>query len=438
MKKKTAGDAANIQTFFCQVDTYLGVKDYLRGGRCVRLVGVRKTDFNLLVQREIGDGVTAYVLDVDLEEFVRFRRPVYWSHWRDRLVEWLKEEDREPLQFRPWFRIDVIPDLAGVSYSYEAFSRLAIDRFRVFGLEEHQKVPDLRSLLPGRKRPESGSVMNAGRLGTASLGLAQLNPMLLPAHLPASQKTYRFSALHVGQGMCSLAYDDQNAVVFDAGAGTPVTRPRYLHEKGFRNDLEDIVRSRAVPYLVLSHYDYDHWKLLAWDEGLRAKVQVVIAPDVAGVSIAFFDKQLKGKVQREPSFTVILGSSGSSISHRSSPKHHDSNGNCLVTVVKLGKRTALVPGDYVYNRMLDDKKAWIVNSARSQFDAVIVPHHGDTASASDVPVPATQLAKAFFSAGNHKGYGHPKGESVSAHRNKGFQTVVKPLERYVVEHKLIV
>src|SRR5262245_33014842 len=105
-------------TFFCQVVTYLGVKDYLRGGRCVRLIGVNGADYAQLMRQEFGDGVTSHVLDVDLGDFVREVSPSHWSHWRNVLTQWLVVQEHQSLGGRPWLQLDVQPDPQGMSYSY--------------------------------------------------------------------------------------------------------------------------------------------------------------------------------------------------------------------------------------------------------------------------------------------------------------------------------
>lgn len=426
MKNAQGGDKVEPLTFYCQVDTYLGVKDYLRGGRCVRLIGVDQADFASLNQQELGGGVTSFVLDIDLSEYIRKVRSTLWSRRRDELRAELDRWEIISLGERPWFRVDLEMDAKGASYFYTTFSAMEPERFKLLKVAQVKSL-DLAALL--EKVPRT----------TARMLLVNSSEAFNIARVPIEMKgasPYKFSAFHVGQGMCSAVYNDSHAVLFDAGAGTPVTRKRYLTEQYFLNGLNTVIKSRSIPYLVLSHYDHDHWRLLAWDENLLNKVQKVIAPDVPGISVAFFDTKLLGRVHKWDSLCINLGSSGVVFGKRSEPKYPDANGECLVSLVILADRNALVPGDYVYQRMVSDGNAWIAGLQAMQFAAVIVPHHGDEASARNVPVPQND-AKAFFSAGNHKGYCHPAVESVTAHSKAGFKNMTNPYQPYIVEVPLL-
>jgi beta-lactamase superfamily II metal-dependent hydrolase len=426
MKNAQCGNGAESVTFFCQVDTYLGMKDYLRGGRCVRLIGVSESDFSRLRQQDVSDGVTSFVLDVDLAEFVRNLQSTLWSRRRDELSQVLAAWEKDALGDRSWLRVEIEADALGMSYLYATFSAAAPKHFKLLNVVR-VVGPDLGPLL---MKPPRGSTR---MLFSSRSGRFKVAPM--PIEIKGTPP-YRFSAFHVGQGMCSAAYNDSHAVLFDAGAGTPVTRKRYLTETSFKSDLKTLVQPRTVPYLVLSHYDHDHWRLLAWDEDLRHKVGKVIVPDVPGISVAFFDAKLVGKVYKWDSLRIKLGSSGEVSSKRSKPKLSDANGECLVSLVTLGGRKALVPGDYVYQRMASDGETWIAGLRSLQYSAVIVPHHGDEASALSVPT-AQAGANAFFSAGNHKGYGHPATSSEKAHLKAGFKTLMDRYQQDIVEVSLL-
>ena len=84
----------------------------------------------------------------------------------------------------------------------------------------------------------------------------------------------------------------------------------------------------------------------------------------------------------------------------------------------------MFPGDYVYSRMASDSNPDIVALSSSTLDAVMVPHHGDAASASVSVVPALPLSTyAFFSAGTHSGYKHPTTASLGAHATAKFDNI---------------
>lgn len=426
MQNSTGSSKGEASVFYCQVDTFLGVKDYLRGGRCVRLIGVNEADYATLSQGDVGDGITSLVVDLDLAEYIRRVKSTLWSRRRRQLPYRLAEWEDSSLSQRHWVRLEVEADANGLSYYYPTFSSVAPTTFQLLNIEGVEG-PELAQLLQRSAHPMSFMIVNGIK------EKFQVAPM--PAEVKGAPP-YKFSAFHVGQGMCSIAYNDSTAVLFDAGAGTPVTRKRYLTEPYFINGLRVLLKKRTVQYLVLSHYDYDHWRLLAWDEGLRNRVANVIAPDVPGVSVAFFDKKMVGKVHKWGSLHLKLGSSGKVSAKRSIPGKVDSNGECLVSLVTLGQSYALVPGDYVYKRIASDGDAWIANLKNLAYSAVIVPHHGDEASALNVPTAAGN-AKAFFSAGDHAGYNHPHPASEHAHGKAGYAGLKNRDQKHIVEVPLL-
>lgn len=426
MQNSNGSSKGEASVFYCQVDTFLGVKDYLRGGRCVRLIGVNESDYASLSQGVVGDGITSLVVDLDLAEYIRRFKSTLWSRRRYELPYWLAAWEDLSLSQRHWVRLEVQVDANGLSYYYPTFSYVAPTKFQLLNVDEVEG-PELAPLLQRSARPPSFMRVNG------------VNEKFQVAPMPAEMKgasPYKFSAFHVGQGMCSVAYNDSTAVLFDAGAGTPITRKRYLTEPSFINGLRVLLKKRTVQYMVLSHYDHDHWRLLAWDEDLRNKVMNVIAPDVPGVSVAFFDKKMVGKVHKWSSLNLKLGASGKVSARRSIPGKVDSNGECLVSLVNLGRSCALVPGDYVYMRIASDGDAWIANLKTLAYSAVIVPHHGDEASALNVPTAANN-AKAFFSAGDHTGYNHPHPASGRAHANAGYAGLHDGNQKHIVEVPLL-
>jgi len=249
----------------------------------------------------------------------------------------------------------------------------------------------------------------------------------------------KFTAFHVGQGMCSMVSGSTHGVMFDAGAGKPVTRERYLAGLQ-RNDLQSSVASLgSIPYFVLSHFDNDHWNILAWDKSLRDKVRRVLVPKVSkrsGRSVAFFDKEVIHKVEETAACTLSLGTSAFIEIRRSRPAASDSNGHALISVVDIRGRRALVPGDYVYARMKKDTEASIKQWAAGPYAAVLVPHHGDEESAKDVP-PCMNGGKAFFSAGTHDTWDHPKQVSIDKHELEHYRVIHKRTERDIISRTLI-
>lgn len=108
-------------------------------------------------------------------------------------------------------------------------------------------------------------------------------------------------------------------------------------------------------------------------------------------------------------------SAGSRIEvYRSKPSRNDDNGHCLISTFENKGKKALIAGDYVYDRFRTDANSDVKALVNEEFDAVVVPHHGDDESAFGI-FKARDGAVAFFSAGDHKGFGHPTATSRDNH-----------------------
>jgi len=252
---------------------------------------------------------------------------------------------------------------------------------------------------------------------------------LAPRYVPPPQSSGHFSltAFHVGQGMCSLLAGDEHAFFLDLGAGTPIRRPAYpaLQKNEVLSSVNNLPSGCRI-VVVLSHPDSDHWRLLDWDSRLAASVDAIVLPSRIP-SLAFKSQVLSGRVYSADDFVVRLGSGRDELRvYRSVPARSDRNGECLVCNVEIGGRNALLSGDYVYKRMSADGHAALSSLQSEKYDALVVPHHGDRASAKKVPVANTDQAIAFFSAGNHASYGHPHAKSRQAHIDRGYVEKAAP------------
>jgi len=218
--------------------------------------------------------------------------------------------------------------------------------------------------------------------------------------------------------------------LFDAGAGTPVNRANYragAHASGspLINQLRPEALALSSLSAIVSHPDGDHWRLLEWDSSILNAVKTVYLPH-GQPALVFSAPNVKAKVKGLIDASFVLSPKSRLDVFRSAPSRSDRNGECLVACAHIDGRTALLSGDYVYDRMANDKREDEAISllATASFDAVVVPHHGDEASAAVLPWPAQASASiAFFSAGTHAGYGHPTNASLTAHDGKGFAVV---------------
>lgn len=373
--------------FFGNIETYSAIKDYQRNGRCVRIIAIDEENYKKEILAS-EDGVTVSTLEIS-----------YWEFCRCELGKnrWLTNLARQEIDFREgtlsdrekWYRIEVAWETENRhGYAYKTFED---SEPRYFELISCTPADDRIELLP---LPEHKSRE------------ISLLPDPTENILSSGNSSWMLFSFHVGQGMCSLVSNGESGVLLDLGAGIPVTRSRYIHEKAFRNDLAQAVEPLSTLYLVLSHADQDHWRILAWDKAIRDKIIKIFVPKGAK-SLAFKDPSVIKKTVESTDLKINLSTNSCHIKvYRSKPSQIDDNGECLVSVFETSSKRALIAGDYVYHRFSTDHNPDIKNLHNLEFDAVIVPHHGDHASSVNI-VRSSNNAVAFFSAGTHRGYGHP-------------------------------
>ena len=237
------------------------------------------------------------------------------------------------------------------------------------------------------------------------------------------------NAFYVGQGMCSLltSANSEYGLLFDAGAGTPIHRNDYLKSNVSTNELFALTSNLTQLDLVLSHNDYDHWSLLAWGGDFLKKIKTILVPDQSN-SLAFRAKTIIPCVFGIRAHTNFI-SSNNKVKvdiFRSKPlRNRNSNTNCLITRIEINKKIALLPGDCTYHAMLmnsNDPAIRLLVHPNAKYDAVVVPHHGCLKSSFDVPLAANN-AIAFFSAGDHDAYQHPKQDSLDTHLFKNYTNI---------------
>ncbi|MGK5615778.1 hypothetical protein ACSNKO_02190 [Proteus mirabilis] len=109
--------------------------------------------------------------------------------------------------------------------------------------------------------------------------------------------------------------------------------------------------------------------------------------------------------------------------HRSNPNKVKKNNDCIIIKINFNNNKILIPGDYVYKEMYKDNNDNIKSIPTEKFNIIIVPHHGDEASSEKIPTPLDGNSQAYFSAGTHLGYNHPRKESIQGHEEKGFKVI---------------
>lgn len=398
---------------FAQLESLWAVKVYPPYRNCVRLIGVDRSAFENSSYNSPW-GCRTFVIDIDWRDI---GPPVFWGPYGPlgRFGPFLIEPEGS-LPPDLWFKVEyeVVHDFSS-SYAYPAFQSADPSYIRVRNVSEVRGTP-------------------VAPVAAAS-SVADLPTLDEQAHCS-------LTAFHVGQGMCSVFHGSRTGYILDAGAGTPVRRKQYLaglHDDGkqFVNELSPLVSGLAEAAAIVSHPDSDHWRLLDWDASVLAKLQNVFLP-AGEPALAFSAPAVKPKVVGVEDHVFRLNSRNWLDVRRSKPTASDKNGECLVTAVYCEGRRGLLPGDYVYERMAGDGNRAIVSMALDRFDAVVVPHHGDEASAAQVVAPRHPLqSKAFFSAGTHTGYGHPTPVSVASHRRRDFVVIDDHLCRDVLGKRLL-
>lgn len=410
------------EVLLAQVDSYLERKDYQKNGRCVRFNAIKSDDVQIL-ERE--GRVATFTVDLSFWQFCQGILPGRWitRNLQDEIAAGSFADVKEG----PWYELRVrLNDNVKHGYMYPNFTELEPTYFSLVSCTAYP-ASSLTTMLTG------GSSRS-----TAVIKAVSASPILksVGAGLPWSLWTF-----HVGQGMCSLLTDGkEHGILLDAGAGTPLKRPKYQSAVTvMHNDLRTRLSSLKKVDMILSHADRDHYCLLSWDKGLRDKIENIYVP-IGAKSILLKDFAVIDKVRESNGNIFILVGDGRLEVFRSEPQVHSSNTDCLVSVYKCDKgiHQVLHCGDYVYQDMRADKNTSISALDQQRYSAVVVPHHGDSASAKNVFTPRlTAHSIAFFSAGDNLAYGHPTSDSRDAHNAAGYKEVCNQEIDHVREVQLV-
>jgi beta-lactamase superfamily II metal-dependent hydrolase len=408
-----------MDVLYAQVEQAKAIQDYPPFKSCVRLVAVDEAAFQGQAFNS-PQGCKTYFVDIAWGSvfFERAFGGAKQGHHFDGPWKWMSDSMLDDWPDRLWIRLGYTrtPRPTG-AYYYEIFANE--DQINI-SIESVQLL--------------------AGPAVTPA-PLSKTGPAV------ANSQNFELSAFHVGQGMCALLAGQHDGLLLDVGAGIPISRQTYRQwmrapaSTAFINELR--ARTQGLDLqVILSHPDSDHWRLLDWDSQLFAATTHIFTPAQTS-ALALKSSRAVGRVfSLAGSTTVTNGPNGLPLlkAHRSSPAVSDRNGECLVVETHTGPQAqerCLFPGDYVYDRMAVDSMAVIASLSSAQLDAVMVPHHGDAASAAVLVTPKiVGRTAAFFSAGTHKGYGHPTLASTSAHASAGFDNIDRHTCADILEHRL--
>jgi hypothetical protein len=209
----------------------------------------------------------------------------------------------------------------------------------------------------------------------------------------------------VDVGQASLvafhAYSDEAAPIlgyYDAGA------PVFFHNHTFPPYFPEPAKAPSTGFLVLSHWDYDHYGAalircteltkLHWfapDQKIgpvAAKLQAQLA---AAGNLTFLTKPIE---TLGPGLDAYQGSGKAS--------SRNNSGYAVRTM-----HPALLTGDVDYG--------FIAAAAKNGIDRVVIPHHG---GGQDAPPKASGLAAVSHGDGNR--YGHPRPAVITGHIGAGW------------------
>ncbi len=379
---------------YCKIETLNAVKDYAPRFPCFRFLGVSEQDFmSAPSEWKTLSGIKVFLMDIEVPaamlhvyRWQAFIEDEFEHSASENGPAWIKVEYRRSKNYSD-------------SYAYPVFTG---------------------------SLPTYIDIISLSAVSGPAVPRVPTSKPTSEVWLPEDSEPWRLESFHVGQGMCSVFHNEVTGVILDAGAGTPVNRQDYQDRK-LVNKLLPLVEKLGcggkLP-MVMSHPDADHWRLLDWDPKILDAIGTLYLPG-GTPSLAFKSHVVSGRVHGVNSSMTFRTPSGNATLdvHRSMPSYSDKNGECLVAVCQIGGKRALLAGDYVYRRMAADTGPSIPALAGSTYDAVVVPHHGDEASSRGVFRPTSALAKAFFSAGTHQGYGHPTASSLGEHRRLGYDVV---------------
>lgn len=413
-----------MPTMYAQVEQALAMQDYAPFRPCIRLVSVDAKDFEDEAYNS-DDGCRTHMMDIAWDQ----------DFWRPYFIP-----DLENALGKPFFLDSPPPKML-----HDALEAWPADQW--IQLDYTPAIEPTGAYLYGLFEDEDP--LNISVEFVRLLTGPAVTPPPLAVVMPsiATHQTFEVSAFHVGQGMCSLVYGQHDGVLLDAGAGVPMVRTIYrdwLKAPGsvvFRNELHTRMQGLHLQ-VIISHPDSDHWRLLDWDPSLFAATTHIFTP-AGAASLALKSSRAIAKVTALAGTTTVSNGQGGPPLldiHRSSPAWSDRNGECLVVETHTGpeyRHHCLFPGDYVYDRMVTDSVSAIASLSSATLDAVMVPHHGDAASASVRVLPRIDgKTVAFFSAGTHRGYGHPTKASTQAHSAAGFLNVDRHAWTDIIEHRL--
>jgi beta-lactamase superfamily II metal-dependent hydrolase len=219
------------------------------------------------------------------------------------------------------------------------------------------------------------------------------------------KERFHVRMVDVGHASCATIHTERNrnspiVGYFDAGA------PAFFHSKSFPAFFNEHARVPASGFVVLSHWDFDHYALavtrlknlqkLDW-YAPRQKVgpNAVKFQSALGPRLHFIDRK---QIPVTKSLRLYRGLGPAT----------DRNGNGYVMRLKQKNENVLLTGDVGYN--------YILAALTKGLTGLSVPHHGGDGSAN----PPAGKGIAAVSYGLPNRYRHPIESNLLAHANAGW------------------
>ena len=245
--------------------------------------------------------------------------------------------------------------------------------------------------------------------------------------------------MHVGQGNCNLAIDNNNEPRFYYDVGFPLffytaTAPANLRAGAAAPSGPILQNAAGNLEVILSHWDWDHWRLAAIWPGLAALPWTVPVQPVGGASLNFFNNHLP-HAQVLPLGGPLTVGYGNFTAYRAFPPPGAHPAMVINnTGIALGIDTQLPVGAPASHQVVITGDANF-SSLPAPFPAapniigITAVHHGSNAhgAAMNLPVPTAPYAAAgriAYSCGlsptGYRPYGFPNPLAVPSYQVSGW------------------
>lgn len=251
----------------------------------------------------------------------------------------------------------------------------------------------------------------------SDLGLAiQIRRYSQPI-IPIASIDYKRSidviAYDVGQGnMNALSIEGKPILYYDVGGGC------YWNALTYQNTKSICLEKK--PLIILSHWDNDHFwtfnKLLRQNR-IHEPTKWLVPLQKTGPSQKRFEQKLIDtghKITYWPNHRVFIRTAFGYIVKCQGNSKNDSG---LAIIFQGYRYNILLPGDSAYQ--------YIPKVYDFRFKGIIAKHHGGRCheGLNDYPESSSQMSHVIYSYGHDNNYGHPYGDTIFKHEQKGFRVM---------------